>query len=100
MDSLNIISYFSVVLVAEFYVIHNKKFTTSTIQIFFSVRYILCMALMSKKRTNIERGHHSHFMRQTDIKGTILALNDLFAQTDWGKFQGKHLFSQSNQNRY
>ena len=30
---------------------------------------------------------------QKDIKGTILASNDLFAQRDWGEFQGKHLFS-------
>ena len=63
MDSFNIISYFSVVLVAEFYVIHIQKFTTFTIQSFFSLRYILCVAVTSKKhKNNIKGGHHSYFM--------------------------------------
>lgn len=69
MDSLNIISYFSVVLVVEFYVIHNQKFTTSTNQIFFSLRYILCMALMSKKHINIERGSPFSFHGNKTSKG-------------------------------
>ena len=70
MDSFNIFSYFSVVLVAEFYVIHILKFTTFTIQSFFSLRYILCVALTSKKhKNNIKRGSPFLFHRKKTSKG-------------------------------
>ena len=39
MDSLDFTSYFFVALNTEFHIIHIKKITTSTIQIFFFFRY-------------------------------------------------------------
>ena len=69
MDSFNI-SYFSVVLVAEFYIIHIQKFTTFTIQSFFSLRYILCVAVTSKKHNNnIKRGSPFLFHHKKTSKG-------------------------------
>jgi len=60
MDSF-IISYLSGNLNAEIRVIHMEKNTTCTIQIFFSLIYILYVAITSKKHTK-KRDHHSRFI--------------------------------------
>ena len=77
-DSFNIISYFSVALNVEFNIIHILKFITSTIQFFFSLRYIFCVAIMSEKHKQ-KRGVTNLVSLQKDNKGTILASNDNFA---------------------
>ena len=71
-DSFNIISYFSVALNVEFNIIHILKFITSTIQFFFSLRYIFCVAIMSEKHKQ-KRGVTNLVSLQKDNKGTILA---------------------------
>ena len=78
MDSFSIISYFSVALNVEFNIIHILKFITSTIQVFFSLRFIFWVAIMSEKRKQ-KRGVTNLVSLQKDNKGTILASNDNFA---------------------
>ena len=84
MDSFNIISYFSVALNVEFKIIHILKFITSTIQVFFSLRFIFWVAIMSEKHKQ-KRGVTNLVSLQKDNKGTILASNDNFAWRDCGQ---------------
>ena len=76
----NIISYFSVALNVEFNIIHISKFihATSTIQVFFPLRFIFWVAIMSEKHKQ-NRGVTNLVSLQKDNKGTILASNDNFA---------------------
>ena len=68
----NIILYFSVALNVEFDTIHILKFihATSTIQVFFSLRFIFCVAIMSEKHKQ-KRGVTNLVSLQKDNKGTI-----------------------------
>ena len=65
----NIILYFSVALNVEF---HILKFihATSTIQVFFPLRFIFCVAIMSEKHKQ-KRGVTNLVSLQKDNKGTI-----------------------------
>ena len=90
MDSFHIISYFSVVLNVEFHAILILKFTTSTIQTFFSLRCIFCVAPTSKKH-ELKKGAPYSFHRKKTTTGTISASNDHFARRDCDEFQEKHL---------
>ena len=79
----NIILYFSVALNVEFNIIHILKFihATSAIQVFFPLRFIFCVAIMSEKHKQ-NRGVTNLVSLQKDNKGTILASNDNFARRD------------------
>lgn len=68
----NIILYFSVALNVEFNIIHILKFihATSTTQVFFSLRFIFCVAIMSEKHKQ-KRGVTNLVSLQKDNKGTI-----------------------------
>ena len=60
---------------------------------FFSLIYIFCAAIASKKH-KLKRGVTALVSSQND-KGTISASNDHFARGDWGEFQDKHPCSSS-----
>lgn len=68
----NTILYFSVALNVEFNIIHILKFihATYTIQVFFSLRFIFCVAITSEKHKQ-KRGVTNLVSLQKDNKGTI-----------------------------